>query len=183
MHTFNKSLLVAAAVTLTSLTSTAYAGGHGEAKSDGQVAVPAGYASWPKFVGTVDKAKAGQVREIYINDTGMQAKKGEAFPHGTVTVMEIYAAKKGADGNVTTSTDGRLVKGGLKKIFVMAKGKGWGQNLPAGNVDNGEWVYSAYMADGKTKAAKSYEACRACHAPLAEQDFVARYDEHFDFKK
>ena len=59
------------------------AAGHSGVKGDGDLGVPADYKSWSKFVPTVDKAKAGQVREIYINDTGLKAKRGGDFPYGT----------------------------------------------------------------------------------------------------
>ncbi|MCB1801974.1 MAG: cytochrome P460 family protein [Gammaproteobacteria bacterium] len=149
------------------------------AQVDGSVPVPAGYRQWAHFVPTVDKDQAGQVREIYINDTGLKATSGEAFPSGTVSVMEIYSARKNASGALVRNADGRLVKGDLSKIFVMAKGKGWGAAQPAGTIDNGDWVYAAYQADATTQATNDFAACRGCHAPLKEHDYVARYPEHF----
>lgn len=141
---------------------------------DGDLPVPAGYQNWYKFVDTVEKPN-GQIREIYINDVGIRANKGDAFPYGTVSVMEIYTSKKKADGS--------LAKDKLSKVFVMGKGAGWGQSLPADNMPNGEWVYSAYKADAKTPATNDFKACRSCHAPLQSTDYIARYDEHFEFKK
>lgn len=138
-------------------------------KADGDIAVPDGYASWTKFVPTVVKPN-GQIREIYINDTGLQANKGEAFPYGTVSVMEIYSSKD--DG-------GKPAKDELKKIFVMSKGEGWGGKQADSVIPNGDWLYGAYLADGKTAATTDFNACRDCHAPLAEDDYIARYDEHF----
>ncbi|MCB1866658.1 MAG: cytochrome P460 family protein [Chromatiales bacterium] len=153
------------------------------AKADGEITVPTGYAGWPKFVPTVDKDKAGQVREIYINDTGLKAKRGEAFPSGTVSVMEIYTARKDGSGNLQRDAEGRLVKDKLDKVFVMAKGAGWGQALRAGTVATGDWVYSAYQADGTTPATSDFSKCRGCHVPLASDDYIARYSEHFDTRK
>jgi len=149
------------------------------APMDGQIATPANYQSWPKFVQTVDKAAAGQVREIYMNTMGTKMAKGDAFPNGTESVMEIYAAKMGADGKPVMNGNGRLIKGDLKKVFVMKKGEGWGAAQPAGTVDNGDWVYAAYEADGTTPAKVDFNSCRGCHAPPKDADYVARYDEHF----
>lgn len=146
---------------------------------DGDVAVPAGYRSWARFVPTVDKPD-GQIREIYINRQGLQAQRGEAFPSGTVSVMEIYAPRKNAAGEPIRGTDGRLEKDRLAKIFVMAKGAGWGRALPSGTLSNGDWLYGAYLADATTPATNDFSGCRSCHAPLADKDYVARYDEHFD---
>ncbi len=148
-------------------------------KGDGDLSVPAGYQSWAKFVPTVDKAKAGQIREIYINDTGMGANQGDPFPYGTTTVMEIYAAQKNTAGELVKDAEGRLVKDKLAKIFVMSKGEGWGAMLPEGTVKTGDWLYSAYQADASTPATQDFSGCRGCHAPLGLDDYIARYDEHF----
>ena len=47
------------------------------------------------------------------------------------------------------------------------------------NLKTGNWVYSAYGPDGKPLA-EDFTKCRACHAPLAQKDFVHRYDEYFE---
>lgn len=146
---------------------------------DGDIAVPMTYRSWTRFVPTVDKVDAGQVREIYINPVGLTVRKGEAFPTGTVSVMEIYGARKDSAGKVIKNAEGRLIKGELSRIFVMAKGEGWGASLPAGTLGNGDWLYGAWLADGETAATSDFAACRSCHLPMAATDFMARYDEHF----
>lgn len=149
------------------------------AQKDGDITVPNNYRSWPKFVPTVDKAKTGQVREIYINKIGMSAKKGDNFPSGTVSIMEIYAGQKNSSGGWVKDSNGKLVKGKLSKVFVMEKGTGWGSKQPAGTINNGDWLYGAYLADAKTPATKDFKSCRSCHAPLANKDYIFRYDEHF----
>ncbi|PWQ95498.1 cytochrome P460 family protein [Leucothrix pacifica] len=152
-------------------------------KQDGDTAVPADYRSWPKFVKTVDKVKTAQVRELYINQAGMKTQRGDDFPSGTISVMELYDAQKTADGKAVMDKNGRLIKSKLSKIFIMEKGEGWKSKQPAGTIDNGDWIYSAYLADGKTPATSDFAACRTCHLPLADDDYVARYDEHFDVYK
>lgn len=143
---------------------------------DGELVFPADYKSWPKFAIGVQKAEAKQVRDLYLNTTGATANQGQAFPNGTVMVMELYKATM--DGETPmTGPDGKLVKGDLAKVFVMGKGEGWGQDVPD-NLKNGAWVYSAFGPDGKPLA-EDFTKCRACHAPLAQKDFVHRYDEYF----
>jgi hemoglobin len=143
---------------------------------DGDLALPMDYRSWPKFLSFVQKPDVKQVRELYINPTGAKARQGDHFPNGTVMVMEIYKAK--ADGDqAVKDLDGRLIKTDLAKVFVMGKNEGWGQEQPD-NLKNGSWLYAAYGPDGR-KLMEDFGKCRACHQPLAQKDFVHKYDEYF----
>jgi hypothetical protein len=144
---------------------------------DGELALPADYKSWPVFLKEVQKPDA--VRDLYVNPLGARTAKGQMFPNGTQFVMEIYSAKKGADGTFEKDAAGKLVKDKLAKIFVMGKGEGWGQDVPD-TFKTGAWVYSAYAPDGQPLKA-NFNECRACHVPLGQQkDFVHRYDEYFE---
>jgi hemoglobin len=125
----------------------------------------------------IQRPDTKQVRELFVNTLGAKTNAGQPFPNGTVMVMELYKAK--LDGEtLVTGPDGKLVKGDLAKIFLMAKGEGWGQDVPE-NLRTGNWVFSAYGPDGKVLA-EDFGKCRACHVPLAIKDFVHRYDEYFE---
>jgi hemoglobin len=136
---------------------------------DGDLAMP-DYKSWPVFLKGIERADLKQIRDIYVNPVGAKTKAGQAFPNGTLFVMELYGATPGPDG--------KLVKGKLSKVFLMGKGEGWGSTAPE-NLGNGDWIYTAYGADGVKGAADS-SSCRACHLPLVKEDFVFRYQEYFD---
>jgi Cytochrome P460 len=145
---------------------------------DGELAVPANYRSWPKFLSAVQRPDAKQVREIYMNTAAGSGTAANGFPNGTVFVMENFAAAENPDGTLKLGADGKLVKAALLRVFVMGKNEGWGASAPEG-LKNGDWIYAAYLASGE-KAADSTIACRACHLPLtASKDFVHRYDEYF----
>ncbi len=145
---------------------------------DGELAVPANYRSWPKFLSAVQRPDAKQVREIYMNTVATGGTAANGFPNGTVFVMENYAAAVNHDGTLKQGAGGKLVKGELLRVFVMGKDKGWGASAPEG-LKNGDWIYGAYLANGE-HAPDSTLACRACHLPLtASKDFVQRYDEYF----
>jgi hemoglobin len=159
------------AITLAALART------GVGPKDGELPLPAEYKSWPKFLSEVQRSDAKQVRELYVNPAGAETAAGQPFPHGTLFVMELYKAKASGE-TLETGPDGKLVKGDLAKVFVMGKNEGWGQDVPD-NLKNGTWVFSAYGPDGKALA-EDFGKCRACHAPLAQQDFVHRYDEYFE---
>jgi hemoglobin len=144
---------------------------------DGSLPLPIDYKSWPKFLVEIPKAEAKQVRDIYINTTGARTSTGQSFPNGTVMVMEIYKAKMDGD-KLAAGMDGKLVKGDLAKVFVMGKNQGWGDKVPE-NLKNGDWIYAAYDPASKPLM-EDFTKCRACHAPLAQKDFVHRYDEYFE---
>lgn len=146
---------------------------------DGELPVPADYKSWPKFLSEVQRPEVKQVREIYINPLGHRTQAGESFPNGTVSVMEIYKAREAADGSPLKNSDGKFVKGELLKIAVMGKGAGWGESVTPVELKNGDWIYAIYLADAKTKAPDDTATCRACHLPLADKDYIFRYDEYF----
>ncbi len=149
---------------------------------DGELTLAADYKSWPVFLANVQRPDAKQIRDIYINNIGAKAVAGGKFANGTVSVMELYKAKENADGTLSKGADGKLEKGALLKVFVMGKGDGWGESAPAGQ-KNGDWVYSAYFADGKPSP-DPIAACRGCHLPLGDaKDFVHRYDEYFQTRK
>ncbi len=57
---------------------------------DGELALPGAYKSWPKFLSEVQRPDVKQVRELYINSVGAKSSRGQAFPSGTMMVMELY---------------------------------------------------------------------------------------------
>ena len=93
---------------------------------DGELAIPADYKTWPKFLSEVQRPDAKQVREIYMNPVATQGTQAGGFPNGSVFVMENYAAKVDADGKPLVGADGKLVKGNLLRVFLMGKNEGWG---------------------------------------------------------
>ncbi len=147
--------------------------------ADKTLPVPADYKTWARFLPDVDRPDVKQIRAIYINPTGYGAVAGQPFPMGTLSVMEIYAARENADGSLAKTADGKLVRGNLLKVFVMGKNEGWGTDLATPDLRNGNWIYAAWLPDLKTSAPDDTTTCRACHLPLAAKDFVPRYDEFF----
>lgn len=169
-------LTISAAVFLASCAQTPSAPPPPKLK-DGELALPANYKSWPVSLKGVERPDVKQVRDIYFNDVGAKAKKGEKFANGTVSVMEIHKAKANPDGTLAKDANGKLIKDGLAKVFMMGKGEGWGDSVPA-NLKNGDWIYTAYLGDGKP-APDPIVACRTCHLPFGEaKDFTARYGEY-----
>ncbi len=143
--------------------------------ADGEVELPADYKSWSVFLSGIQKAETKQIRDIYLN---AQAESASAapLPDGSVLVMEIYSVETDDAGEAVLGEDGQMQKKALSKVFVMEKNAGWGGGQPEG-LANGNWVYAAYEGNG-APAQVEYNACRACHAPLVDQDYVHRYPEY-----
>ena len=172
-------LISLAALFLASNAQMANAKGPAPLVKDGELAVPADYKSWPKFLLGVDRPDVKQIRDLYINPIGAKTKAGEKFANGTIAVMELYKAELETGDTLKKSSDGKLVKGALLKVFVMGKDAGWGDAAPEG-LKNGDWVYAGYAADAKTATTDDPKTCRACHLPLGEaKDYIHRYDEYF----
>lgn len=147
------------------------------------LAVPASYRAWPVFLSAVQRPDIGEVRDIYINEVGAGATEGEAFPEGTVLVMDLFQAEQDAAGNFLKDDQGNLVKGALANVFLMGKEAGWGAYAPP-DMGNGDWLYFPYEADGTTHVAGPTDACFSCHLPIgASQDWVQRYAEYFKDRK
>ena len=148
----------------------------GSLPKDGELEFPSAYRSFPTFLKGIQKPNA--VRDLYINTTGAQAQVGQPFPNGSIFVMEIFDAQKGADGALIKDSDGQLKKGDLAKIYVMQKGEGWGNQAPEG-LKNGDYTFSAFKPNGD-RLEVDYTKCRSCHMPLGDaKDFIHRYDEYF----
>lgn len=144
---------------------------------DGDLALPANYSAWPKFLSAVQRPDIKQVREIFVNPIGYETKAGRSYAHGTLFVMENWAAKTNTNGSLVTDANGKLIKDRLLRVFIMGKGAGFGAKVPT-ELKNGDWVYASYDHAGN-KAPDNFSACRACHLPLTSKDFVQRYDEFF----
>ena len=141
---------------------------------DGELVLPSDYRSWPVFLNNIQRPDLKQIRDIYINKQGGYSSR--PFAYGTTMVMELHSVKLDAEVKPVPGADGKLQKAGLSKVFVMGKGAGWGQAVPE-NQRNGEWIYSSFNAAGASLGGDA-KACRDCHTPLKNNDFVARVPEY-----
>lgn len=112
-----------------------------------------------------------QIIRLFANDLALKTfKETGEFPDGSVIVAEIYKAKKDKDGEVIESDLGRRIRDKFALIAVMEKRKGFGDDLPD-NLKNGDWDFATFKPDGSV-AKKDLNGCRACHAPLKDQQHV-----------
>jgi hypothetical protein len=112
-----------------------------------------------------------QIIHLYANEAAQAGPSDDgAFADGSILVGEIYAARKDADGNVIESSLGQRLRGNLAAIAVMEKREGWGADIPE-ELRNGDWDFAIFSPAGE-RLDRDLNACRACHAPLTDTDFV-----------
>ncbi|MCL2912392.1 cytochrome P460 family protein [Shewanella corallii] len=114
-----------------------------------------------------------QFIRLFANDVAMKGTNSSGgLDQGSVLVAEIYSVKKDQQGKVVTSALGRRVKDKLLLVAVMEKQPGFGDGqAPNFNLHTGDWDFATYKPNGEL-AKKNLDACRACHAPLTQSDFL-----------
>lgn len=146
---------------------------------DQKIAFPKDYAETFTNYLSLDRIQnPDQVIRMFANDIAMEGPGEDGkLPFGSVVVVEVYKAKKDAEGNVIESTLGKRIRDKLALIGVMQREPGWGDEHPPG-LNNGNWEMAAFKPDG-TDAGKDLNACRACHAPLEATNYLFSF-EHLD---
>lgn len=146
------------------------------AAGEPRIDFPVGYAKdFTNYLSLDRTQNPDQVIRLFGNDKALAGAGADgALPHGSVLVAEIYAARKDAEGNVVTSALGHRIKDRMAAIAVMEKQPGWGEGRPAG-LKTGDWDFAVFSPAGE-RLDKDLNACRACHAPLGERDFVFSYE-------
>ncbi len=122
-------------------------------------------------VGNNDK----QVIRLFANEAAAKgAAKDGKLPYGSVIVGEIYSVKVDGEGNSVESALGRRVIDKLAAVVVMERGKGFDEGY-ADDLKVGDWEFAVYSAAGE-KLDKDVTACRECHHPLQDKEFLWSYE-------
>ncbi|MEM9439402.1 MAG: cytochrome P460 family protein [Pseudomonadota bacterium] len=112
-----------------------------------------------------------QTIKIYANDIALEGVQNDGkLPDGSVLVAELYAAVKDSNGEVMESQIGRRVSGDFKAIAVMERRTGWDDQYPD-ELKVGDWEFEVFSTSGENLA-KDTTACRACHHPLTDTEFM-----------
>jgi hypothetical protein len=113
-----------------------------------------------------------QTIALYANKiaTDGVAKDGK-LPSGSVLVAEIFAAMKDTDGQVIESILGRRIPHEFKAIAVMELRDGWGKQYPE-DLNVGDWEFELFSPAGKNLGKDTAKACRECHVPLGDTQYL-----------
>jgi len=143
------------------------------------VGFPQGYQGTFQVLYTFDRPGNRQARVVYGNDKALSRQPGQPYLYGSIIVIEHYAAKLDAQGNIVKDANGRYVRDKLINVFAMRKEPGFGADYQQVRTD--EWEYAAYNTDGSFFLPPERTGfCSACHqAAGAERDWVFRGDLYF----
>ncbi len=142
-----------------------------------QVTLPADYKR--TFTAYYEGDRVGdndkQVIRLFANEAAVKgAAKDGKLPYGSVIVGEIYSVKVDGEGNSIVSALGRRVIEKLAAVVVMERGEGFDEGY-AEELKVGDWEFAVYSAAGE-KLDKDVTACRECHHPLQDKEFVWSYE-------
>jgi cytochrome c553 len=136
------------------------------------VTFPEGYKDMFAKYHTINFPATRQVRHYYANKAAVQAaQEGKPLPDGSVLFAEVYAAKLDADKKPAMGADGFFVADKLLLYTAMARGAGWGKDIPE-MLRNGDWNYAVFTSDKQHRPGVNQAECLACHKPLDKASYT-----------
>lgn len=150
------------------------------APTEDRVGYPEGYPDAYTLLFTFDRPDNGTVRYVYGNDAAASVGPGEAYPYGSILVMDVYRAERDASEAIVVDENGRFVRGELVGHFIQRKERGFGEAY--GENRSGEWEYVAYRPDQSAMIPPENTGnCAKCHNEQAgaSRDYVFRSELQF----
>lgn len=145
------------------------------------VTYPDGYKDSFRKYHTINFPATKQVRYYFANKVAAQAAKdGKALPDGSYLIAEVYAAKLDAEQKPVIGADGFFVADKLLFYTAMARGAGWGKDIPD-MLRNEDWNYAAFTPDKQPRPINHAE-CLACHKPLDKTSYTFTLKQLADAK-
>lgn len=136
------------------------------------VTFPEGYKDAFTKYHTINFPATRQVRHYYANKVAVQAaKEGKPLPDGSVLFAEVYAARVDADKKPVLGSDGFFVAEKLLFYTAMARGAGWGRDIPE-MLRNEDWNYAIFTLDKQHRPGVNQAECLACHKPLDKVSYT-----------
>ena len=137
-----------------------------------RVSFPEGYKeSFTKYH-TINFPATRQVRYYYANKAAVAAAKaGQPLTDGSVLFAEVYAAKLDSDNKPVTGGDGFYVADKLLQYTAMARGAGWGNDIPE-MLRNADWNYAIFTTDKQHQPGVNQAVCLACHKPRDKVSYI-----------
>ena len=136
------------------------------------VTFPEGYKETFTKYHTINFPATNQVRYYYANKAAVQAaKEGKPLPDGSFLFAEVYAARLDANKKPVMGSDGFFVADKLLFYTAMARGAGWGKDIPE-MLRNEDWNYAVFTLDKQHRPGVNQAECLACHKPLDKVSYT-----------
>jgi cytochrome c553 len=136
------------------------------------VTFPEGYKETFRKYHTINFPATNQVRYYYANKAAVQAaKEGKSLPDGSVLFAEVYAAKLDENKKPVVGNDGFFVADKLLFYTAMARGPGWGKDIPE-MLRNEDWNYAVFTLNKQHRPGVNQAECLACHKPLDKVSYT-----------
>jgi cytochrome c553 len=137
-----------------------------------RVTFPEGYKDAFTKYHAINFPATNQVRYYFANKAAvLAAKEGRSLPDGSVLFAEVYAAKLDADKKPVMGADGFFVPDKLIFYTAMARGAGWGKDIPE-MLRNEDWNYAVFTTDKQPRTGVNQAECLACHKPLDKVSYT-----------
>lgn len=138
-------------------------------------ALPADYRDWTNYYNNDRWKVEGQHIRCYANDLAIAgAQAGGPLPEGAVVIGELWTVLKEGDSVPLSLLDARIVDAHAATL-VMERVDGADAAYGDG-IESGDWAYSVYNADGTPRGDGDVTACRECHAPQGERQYLFTYE-------
>lgn len=155
----------------------AYAAGHAK---DVALEFPANYKTEFTEYFSGDRQNGTQHISFYANDVALQGAQADGkLPYGSVLVGEIIPAVM-VDGEPQESSLGRLIHTGEVSAIVLMQRIEGNDERYSDELKVGDWEFEVFSPSGENLA-KDTTACRECHHPLTETEYLWSY-EHLAMK-
>jgi cytochrome c553 len=124
-----------------------------------------------------------QVRHYYATPAALAAAKaGARLPDGSIILTEVYSVKLDDRLDLAKGPDGIYVPNQLQFYSVMARGAGWGKDIPE-ILRNEDWNYAAFTPQGQLRPRINHAECLACHKSQDEGNYAFTMKELAAFAK
>ncbi len=118
---------------------------------------------------------SNQVKQYYANDIALRAARiGKPLPDGAAIFVEIHAVKLDDNKKPIKDSKGFFVPDKLLAYSAMARGAGWGADIPA-LLRNDDWNYAIFTKDRQPRTDTNQAECFACHKavePVGKSSYV-----------
>jgi hypothetical protein len=138
-------------------------------------ALPENYGEWTNFYSNDRWQVEGQFIRCYANETAVESARGGGdIAYGSTLVAELWTVLKDGEDVAYSLLDARVVDAHAATV-VMERIEGADAQYDDG-LDVGDWAFSVYNADGSPRGDGDVTACRECHEPLSERQYLFTYE-------